>query len=258
MDLRSGSITGVEALVRWQHPTQGLVPPARFIPLAEQTAADPPARATGCCGPRCGSSAPGWTAGYPLRMAVNLSAPQFEQADLSNLIARALIDTCAQPDHLELEITESTAMGNPDATTATLQELKAIGVHVSIDDFGTGYSSLAYLKRFPIDALKIDRSFVRDLGADPDDATIARTIIGLARSARPHRGRRGRRDPGAAPLPASTKAATRCRATSSAARSPPRRWRSSCARTGACCRCRGRPGGRAHGSRATGGRGGAW
>jgi diguanylate cyclase (GGDEF)-like protein/PAS domain S-box-containing protein len=181
VDLRSGAITGVEALVRWQHPTQGLVPPARFIPIAEQTKLILPlgewvlrtALKQQCA----------WlAAGYPLRMAVNLAAPQFEQADLANRIARALIDSVAQPDHLELELTESTAMANPDATTSVLLELKSIGVHVSIDDFGTGYSSLGYLKRFPIDALKIDRSFVRDLSSDPDDQTIARAIIGLSRS----------------------------------------------------------------------------
>ncbi|MBI5478197.1 MAG: EAL domain-containing protein [Deltaproteobacteria bacterium] len=181
VDLRSGTITGVEALVRWQHPTQGLVPPARFIPIAEQTRLILPL-GDWVLRTALRQQAAWLAAGYPLRMGVNLAAPQFEQADLANRIARALIDAFAQPDNLELELTESTAMGNPDATTSTLLELKSIGVHVSIDDFGTGYSSLGYLKRFPIDALKIDRSFVRDLGSDPDDATIARAIIGLARS----------------------------------------------------------------------------
>ena len=181
IDLRSGNITGVEALVRWQHPTQGLVPPARFIPIAEQTKLILPLGEWVLRTALKQQSA--WlAAGYSLRMAVNLAAPQFEQADLANRIARALIDSFAQPDNLELELTESTAMANPDATTSTLLELKSIGVHVSIDDFGTGYSSLGYLKRFPIDALKIDRSFVRDLSTDPDDQTIARAIIGLARA----------------------------------------------------------------------------
>ena len=181
VDLRSGAITGVEALVRWKHPTRGLVPPSRFIPVAEQTRLILPlgdwVLRTALEQQRA------WTtAGFPLRMGVNLAAPQFEQADLANRIAGALIETSVQPDHLELELTESTAMANPDATTSALHELKAIGVHVSIDDFGTGYSSLGYLKRFPIDALKIDRSFVRDLCADPDDQAITRAIIGLARS----------------------------------------------------------------------------
>jgi diguanylate cyclase (GGDEF)-like protein/PAS domain S-box-containing protein len=181
IDLRSGNITGVEALVRWQHPTQGLVPPARFIPIAEQTKLILPLGEWVLKTALKQQSA--WlTAGYPLRMGVNLAAPQFEQANLSNRIAHALIDASVQPDHLDLELTESTAMANADATTSVLLELRSIGVHVSIDDFGTGYSSLGYLKRFPIDCLKIDRSFVRDLGDDPDDQMIARAIIGLARS----------------------------------------------------------------------------
>ncbi|HEY3352926.1 MAG TPA: EAL domain-containing protein, partial [Polyangia bacterium] len=181
IDLRSGRITGVEALVRWLHPRDGMIPPGRFIPVAEQSRLiarldDWVMRAA------CRQQRAWQDAGLELRMAVNLSAPQFETKDLPARVAQLLIDTGVDPHTFELELTEGTAMENPDGAVATLLELKSIGVHSSIDDFGTGYSSLSYLKRFPIDALKIDRSFVRDLASDPDDAAIATAVIQIGHS----------------------------------------------------------------------------
>jgi diguanylate cyclase (GGDEF)-like protein/PAS domain S-box-containing protein len=182
IDLRTGAIVGVEALVRWMHPREGMIPPGRFIPIAEQSRLiaridDWVLRAA------CRQQRAWQDDGLPeIRMAVNLSASQFETKDLPARVARLLIDTGVPPRTFELELTESTAMDNPDGAVGTLLELKSIGVHASIDDFGTGYSSLAYLKRFPIDALKIDRSFVRDLGSDPDDAAIATAVIRVGHS----------------------------------------------------------------------------
>jgi len=118
------------------------------------------------------------------RIAVNLSARQFRQRALQAVIARTLADTGLAPEHLELELTESLLMEPIPAVRRTLEELKALGLHIAIDDFGTGYSSLAYLKRFPINTLKIDQSFIRDITTDPDAATIASAIIGLAKSLR--------------------------------------------------------------------------
>jgi diguanylate cyclase (GGDEF)-like protein/PAS domain S-box-containing protein len=182
IELATGRIVGVEALVRWQHPRDGMIPPARFIPVAEQSRLiarlDEWVLRAACRQQRAWQDA-----GLPeIRMAVNLSAPQFETRDLAARVARLCIEMGVDPRTLELELTESTAMGNPDRAVATLLELRAIGVRASIDDFGTGYSSLAYLKRFPITALKIDRSFVRDVGDDPDGAAIATAIIRVGHS----------------------------------------------------------------------------
>jgi EAL domain-containing protein (putative c-di-GMP-specific phosphodiesterase class I) len=120
----------------------------------------------------------------PVRIAVNLSAKQFHDADLVDVVRSALEEAQLQPGYLELELTESVLMSNPEESARTLESLSAMGVHISIDDFGTGYSSLSYLRRFPLDKLKIDRSFIRDLLTSSDDASIVRAIISLAHSLR--------------------------------------------------------------------------
>jgi len=173
-------MVGIEALVRWRHPTLGLVPPARFIPLAEETGLieelDLWVLREAC------NRAARWRAEGldPGRVSVNLSARQFQQAGLAQRVRTALEDSGLHPAWLELEITESTVMRDTEEAAEVLRSLKALGVALSIDDFGTGYSSLSYLKRFPIDVLKIDRSFVKDVVEDPNGAAITRAIIGLA------------------------------------------------------------------------------
>ncbi len=180
VDMRSGEITGMEALVRWQHPEQGLVPPGMFIPAAEVSGLIVPL-GTWVLHTACAQNKAWQMAGFkPVCVAVNLSARQFAQQDLVELVTRTLQETGLDANYLELELTESMIMHDAEATIATLKQLKAIGVKFSIDDFGTGYSSLSYLKRFPIDFLKIDQSFVRDITTDPDDAAITRTIISMA------------------------------------------------------------------------------
>jgi len=183
-DLATGEICGVEALLRWQHPDKGMVMPGDFIPVLEDTGLIVPAGEwvirTAC------SQIKAWQAAG-LRVppvAVNLSARQFEQKNLKDVVAEILRDTKVDPSLIEFEITESLLMNDPEAAAHTLDSLKQSGVRLSMDDFGTGYSSLGYLKRFPIDALKIDRTFVRDLCTDPDDATLTRAIIHLARNLR--------------------------------------------------------------------------
>jgi diguanylate cyclase (GGDEF)-like protein/PAS domain S-box-containing protein len=182
IDLRSGQVHGLEALIRWQHPDEGLVAPGRFIGLAEETGLIVPmgewALRTGC------TQAKAWSdAGLPaMLLSVNISARQFKRRDLVQLVSRALADTGLPASRLELELTESLVMENAEEFIETLNALKQLGISLSVDDFGTGYSSLSYLKRFPVDRLKIDQSFVRDIGTDPDDAAIARVVIQLGHS----------------------------------------------------------------------------
>ncbi|HJV88390.1 MAG TPA: EAL domain-containing protein [Noviherbaspirillum sp.] len=184
VDLYTGEMIGMEALIRWQHPELGMVPPDRFISLAEEIGLIVPIGAwvlrTACTQNRA------WQrAGLgKLRVAVNLSARQFAERDLVQTIAAVLEETGLEPQYLDIELTESLVMTDVEFTTSVLRELKALGVHLSIDDFGTGYSSLSYLKRFPIDMLKIDRSFVRDITLDADDAAIVQSIISLAHGLR--------------------------------------------------------------------------
>jgi len=184
VDIATGRIRSAEALIRWRHPTRGLVPPNAFIPIAEETGLIVPigdwVLREACRQMRLWLDA-GMT---PVRIAVNLSAKQFRHADLAAVVRAALCDARLEPGFLELELTESAVMHNPEASAATLQVLSAMGVHISIDDFGTGYSSLSYLRRFPLDKLKIDRSFIRDLMTNPDDVSIVRAIISLAHSLR--------------------------------------------------------------------------
>lgn len=182
VDLRTLSITGMEALLRWQHPDFGLVAPARFIPIAEETGLIVPI-GEWALRAACFQNKAWQDAGMPrLHVAVNLSARQFKQPNLVNVVRQVLADSGLEPRYLELEITESIAMEHAEETIARLNELKAMGVTISMDDFGTGHSALSYLKRFPIDTLKIDRSFVQDVLLDSQDSAIAAAITTMARS----------------------------------------------------------------------------
>jgi diguanylate cyclase (GGDEF)-like protein len=182
VEMATGRIVGAEALVRWQHPRLGLIPPAEFIPLAE---------ATGLIVPigewvlraairQCGDWQEGGLA--PLRVAVNLSARQFQQPDLVEVVRASLLEAGFEPARLELEVTESSVVSDRDAAVAALRELRAMGVRVAIDDFGTGHSSLSHLKHLPVDTLKIDRSFIRDMAADPNDEAIVGAVVKLGHS----------------------------------------------------------------------------
>ncbi|NLE00234.1 MAG: EAL domain-containing protein [Fibrobacter sp.] len=180
--LKDKSIIGAEALVRWQHPELGMISPAEFIPIAEQTglilSLGEWVLRSACKQTKLWHS----TYGKEFVISVNLSTRQFQQQDLVSTVHKVLYETKLPPEFLELEITESLGMKNPELTLKTLHELKAMGIHIAIDDFGTGYSSLSYLKKFPIDTLKIDRSFVSDIQADSNDAAIVLAIIALAHS----------------------------------------------------------------------------
>jgi diguanylate cyclase (GGDEF)-like protein/PAS domain S-box-containing protein len=184
VDLRTARIVGLEALVRWEHPERGLVPPGSFIPMAEETGLILPigrwVLQTAC------RQAAVWRAdaeiGLDLVMAVNLSPRQFRHPRLVADVGQVLAESGLDASGLEIEITEGCAMGDADATVKTLEHLKAIGIRLAIDDFGTGYSSLGYLKRFPIDVLKVDRSFVAGLPANRGDAAIVRAVVGLTRA----------------------------------------------------------------------------
>ena len=188
VELEGGRTVGLEALVRWQHPERGLVPPGEFIPLAEETGLIVPigkrVLEEACRQARIlredhavGSN--GNSAGLPT-MYVNLSARQFRHPGLVGEIAKVLEEAGLEPEGLALEITESVVMEDAAAAVGVLRELRALGVRLAIDDFGTGYSSMSYLKRFPVDFLKIDRSFVDGLGGDTDDEVIAAGMVGLA------------------------------------------------------------------------------
>jgi EAL domain-containing protein (putative c-di-GMP-specific phosphodiesterase class I) len=173
-------IVGVEALVRWLHPERGLVYPDAFIPLAEETRLIVPIGSwvleTACQQLRVLRDL-----GFaPLRMLVNLSMRQLQQADLTKTVERALARAGVPADCLELEITESAAMHDVEWTKEVLRALRGMGVRISIDDFGTGQSSLSHLKHFPLSTLKIDRTFVRDIAVDPDDEAIVSAVIALA------------------------------------------------------------------------------
>ncbi len=182
LDLVRNTIVGFEALLRWQQPEHGLIPPGEFIPLLEETGLIVPV-GEWVIRQAC-AQAVAWqhSSHQPVSMAVNLSARQFKLPGLADRVAIILKETGLDPAYLELEMTEGLLMENTESSTVTLSQLESMGIKISIDDFGTGYSSLAYLKRFPISVLKIDRSFVRDVTTDPEDATIARAIIALAHS----------------------------------------------------------------------------
>ena len=173
-----GEVTGFEALVRWYHPTRGIVSPADFIPLAEEIGLIGEIGAwvlERAC--RDMVSLPG-----KLKVAVNLSPVQFRNRRLAETVGAILADTGFDPNRLELEVTESLLLGDDEAVLAILHELRAMGVRIAMDDFGTGYSSLSYLRRFPFDKIKIDQSFIREMGTDGDCAAIIKAVVGLGRS----------------------------------------------------------------------------
>lgn len=184
VSLRTGRVEGFEALIRWHHPERGLLPPVDFIPLAEHTGLILPMGwlvLRDACTTiqevqrRCPDT-------QPLAVSVNLSARQFRQDDLVDQVERVLEETGLEPGQLQLEITESTVMDDVESTLTALRRLKALGVCLAVDDFGTGYSSLSYLRSFPVDTLKIDRTFVRDVGRADGDAIIIRSIVALAKA----------------------------------------------------------------------------
>ena len=182
LDLRSGAIVGVEALIRWLCPEGELISPGRFIPAAEDSGLIVPI-GNWVLGEACRQAREWQREGLaPFVIAVNLSAAQFRRHDLINNVINALVLSDLDSQWLELELTESIMIRDADATLDTVRRLKALGVKLSVDDFGTGYSSLAYLKRFSVDKLKVDQSFVRDLATDPEDAAIVRAIIQMAHS----------------------------------------------------------------------------
>ncbi len=182
VDLTSGAIVGVEALLRWEHPELGLISPAQFIPLAERTGLIVPI-GEWVLGVACLQCKIWQKAGFPpIRVAVNLSAHQFRQENLVEVVRKHLVKSSLDPALLDLEITEGTAMRNADSAIHILRKLKNLGVKLSIDDFGTGYSSLSYLKHFPLDVLKIDRSFIKDVEVSPDSVAIVKAILAMAKS----------------------------------------------------------------------------
>jgi predicted signal transduction protein with EAL and GGDEF domain len=177
VDLRAGAVTGFEALLRWRHPERGLVPPGEFIPLAEEIGLIVP------IGEWVLAEACATAAGWPgdVRVAVNLSPAQFKSRNLVTAVSRAFCDAGLRADRLELEITETVMLQDTEATLATLHQLHGLGAGIALDDFGTGYSSLSYLRRFPFDRIKIDQSFVRELGVRRDCGAIVRAVAGLSR-----------------------------------------------------------------------------
>ncbi|RCV87687.1 EAL domain-containing protein [Billgrantia montanilacus] len=184
VDLATGEVVGMEALARWHHPSEGNVSPMTFIPIAEDTGLIQPL-GEWALRQACLQGQAWQLQGLgPLNMAVNLSTRQLQQVDLAASVGRILAETGFSPELLELELTESAVMERPEETIRVLNELKSLGVRLAVDDFGTGYSSLAYLRRFPFDTLKIDRSFITNITTSPDEASIAQTIIAMGRGLR--------------------------------------------------------------------------
>ena len=182
IDLSSGQVIGAEALLRWTHPELGSVPPIEFIPVAEESGLIVPI-GEWVLNEACRQAAAWQVPGRPpLSVAVNISAVQFARGDLEDTVRRALDASGLAPGLLELELTESVLIRNVDSVLSTVMRLKCLGIALSIDDFGTGYSSLTYLKRFAVDKLKIDQSFIRDLVDDTDSAAIVRAIVQMAKS----------------------------------------------------------------------------
>lgn len=182
IDIKTGQLTGMEALIRWEHPTEGLISPVKFIPLAEESGLIIPMTEwvlyTAC------EQNKKWQLEWnqPLRISVNISAQQFQQPHFEEMVNKILKETGLSPQFLELEITENSLVQNSKSTMTTLHKIKDLGVSISIDDFGTGYSSLSYLKHFPINILKIDRSFISEMNENVHNAAIAKSIITLGQS----------------------------------------------------------------------------
>ncbi|MGA7617047.1 MAG: EAL domain-containing protein [Thermoanaerobaculia bacterium] len=184
LDRNLGRVHGMEALIRWRHPELGLIHPADFIPIAETTGL---MGAIGAWALRraCRDAVQWQRCGFrSLSVSINLSVTQLQQTSLVHLVRSVLEETMMDPSQVELEITETSAMQDPENSITVLNEIKALGVRISLDDFGIGHSSLGYLKRFPIDTLKIDQSFVRDISTDPDTANIVTAIIAMAHKLR--------------------------------------------------------------------------
>jgi EAL domain-containing protein (putative c-di-GMP-specific phosphodiesterase class I) len=178
----TGEVIGLETLIRWRHPQLGTVPPGSFIPLAEETGLIVPI-GEWVLREAARQNRMWQSEGLPpVHVSVNIASLHFRQGELTKSVATALQESGLDPAFLELEVTESMLMHSVEGTLKTLSTLKEMGVRVAIDDFGTGYSSLSYLKRFPLDTLKIDRSFIKDLPSDAEDAAISKAIIGMAHS----------------------------------------------------------------------------
>lgn len=179
IDIRTRNVVGFEALIRWQHPQKGIIPPSEFIPMAEESGLIIPI-GEWVLNEACKQNKAWQAAGFaPIFISVNLSGKQFKQQNLINVIDHAMSDVRLDPKYLELEITES-IIQDTKSTAGILRELRNLGLKIAVDDFGTGYSSLSYLRRFPLDTLKIDRSFVKDIAKDPDSEAIVKAIIAMA------------------------------------------------------------------------------
>ena len=179
VNLRSGEVFAVEGLIRWRHPRFGLAPPAKFIPIAEESGLIVPI-GDWALREACRQNKAWQDAGLPpIVVSVNVSARQFRENHIVCAVAQALAESALEPKYLELELTESLVMQDVDRAIETMKELRGLGVRLSIDDFGTGYSSLSALKRFPVERLKIDRSFIQDLPGDEDDCAVASAVISL-------------------------------------------------------------------------------
>jgi diguanylate cyclase (GGDEF)-like protein/PAS domain S-box-containing protein len=182
INLFTGQITGAEALIRWQHPDRGLISPAQFVPIAEDCGLILPI-GRWVLREACKQAREWQDAGLPFkRVSVNVSATEFRAKTFLEGVSTTLRETALQARHLDLELTEGVLMQNAKSTASVLQELKKMGVHLAVDDFGTGYSSLSYLRQFPIDVLKIDQSFVRQISDDPNDSAIVRAIIDMGKN----------------------------------------------------------------------------
>jgi EAL domain-containing protein (putative c-di-GMP-specific phosphodiesterase class I) len=182
IDLKSGLVVGAEALVRWYHPQIGLIHPIEFIPLAEETGLILPL-GEWVLSEACRQQVAWVNNGMGVfKIAVNMSSRQFRQDDLAERVANIIQRSGVDPHAVTLELTESMVMQDVSSTLMTLRSLKNLGLSISLDDFGTGYSSLSYLRRFPIDELKIDKSFINDIHVNPDDAAIAGAIIAMGLS----------------------------------------------------------------------------
>jgi diguanylate cyclase (GGDEF)-like protein len=182
IDLDTGAITGAEALIRWTHPTRGSVSPAQFIPIAEDCGLILPI-GDWVLREACAQARAWENAGLPaITMAVNVSALQFRKANFLGDVYSALMETGLDPRYLELELTEGALMTRAESTASILSNLRGLGVRVAADDFGTGYSSLSYIRKFPLDALKIDQSFIRQITTIPDETTVVRAIISMGQN----------------------------------------------------------------------------
>ncbi|MBI4681670.1 MAG: EAL domain-containing protein [Nitrospirae bacterium] len=182
MEISTGKIVGMEALIRWEDPEEGMISPTEFIPLAEEMGLINPI-GEWVLRTACAQNMSWQKAGLtPIRVSINMSGRQFKQKNLITMVSDILNDTGLDPRYLELEITESIVMENVNTTIATLNDLKKMGLRLSMDDFGTGYSSFSYLKRIPLDIIKIDQTFIKDIHSDPQDRTIINAIIVMAHS----------------------------------------------------------------------------